>query len=544
MSQNKTRRPVASPIFDVRSLIAAAQEYHALSQSDGRPVQLEKLEEKAFPWLLDPVSSLRQQWTPGSRGIVFTFTKSDSIYAYTLMRAIRHLGSQLPIVVMYGGASDLPDTFRAVFEEIRDISFVDMSKMLRWDVAQVKTYAHKPFAMLFAPFEEVMVVDADAGFFQAPDPLFDDVRFRETGTLFFSDRSVLWTHESGRYVSQWVRSLLPNLSDAAKSLRVFRGVSNHEQESAVVLINKRGAALHGLLLACALNAHSVRPDVYRNVLGDKETYWIAFEALGLPYAFMPVYAGAMGFLSRHWYTNNAVCGFLIHFDRSGQPLWWNGGVVHDRNPPLRYWNFTHYKADTTDSGAEWQILPQEENQSCLHHFGDGDVPANAVQKLPQQDIQLVQWMHRKVVRRRKDFPSTAVDMFVVLLASKSQPKVVVMFSTTGRVTKRSTAAMLENMGIRNADVAKAESSTAPQPADFAATAGLQATYTVTMGSSSAAARAEARLLKLSRTNDLGPCTFASVPPGFRLFIWRDVSVHHTERDGLYVTSLRRHHADL
>ncbi|KAL7746079.1 hypothetical protein RI367_008612 [Sorochytrium milnesiophthora] len=315
---------------------------------------LSPAEQKAFPWLKEPVSVLRKTWQPNSKGLVYTIGKKQAIHAYTSIRGLRHLGSSLPVVIMYGGESDLPDTYRKLFQNLGGVSLVDMTSSLKWEVAKVKGYAYKPFV------------------------LFEDDGYRQTGSLFFSDRTTMWRHSNDANVTEWVASLVPSVSETAKSLRIFRGTSNQEQESAVVLINKKSDGLFALLVACALNADPLRDTVtYRQVWGDKETFWISFEVLGLPYTFMPSYGGAVGFLSQNWHKGMAVCGCLLHVDRNREPLWWNGGVVVQIDTrPFEYMDFKYYKLDDTAVDAKWSARGDERNMNCLRHSGKSAVTVN------------------------------------------------------------------------------------------------------------------------------------------------------------------------
>ncbi|KAL7750847.1 hypothetical protein RI367_003806 [Sorochytrium milnesiophthora] len=353
--------------------------------------QLAFAERQAYPWLKQPVDVLRQRWQPGSMGIVYTVAKKHVIHAYTSIRGLRHLGSHLPIAIMYGGESDLPPAYRQVFEGLGNITFIDMVPLLHWDIAEIKGYAYKPFAMLYAPFEQVILADADACFLQAPEGLFEDEGYRKSGTLFFFDRTTQWKHNTDANMPRWVRSLVPELSATAQSMRAFRGIGAQEQESAVVVVNKKGDGLSAMLLACALNAEPIRGQVtYRQVWGDKETFWIAFEVLGLPYTFMPSYGGALGMPSREWHKGKAICGHILHVDRSKQPLWWNGGVAMRKDGwPFEYMDFTHYLLDNKARDADWSLFA-ERGMGCLRHtnfFG-----TDTIRPLSLKDRSNALWM--------------------------------------------------------------------------------------------------------------------------------------------------------
>ncbi|KAL7752103.1 hypothetical protein RI367_002633 [Sorochytrium milnesiophthora] len=330
-------------------MLFGARMHHALARSraaadDTTPYHdslLRVAELKAYPWLTESLPSLRRSWPRGSKGVVFTLGRAQAIYAYTSILGIRKLGSRLPVAVMYGGDDDLPPRFQELFKSLDGVQLVDMSQRVSMHRAALKGWAWKPFAMLYAPFEQVILVDSDGLFFQKPDVLLEDPGYKQTGTLFFHDRTIPWS-ESGGNTTQWVAGLVPQLSDTARGMRTARGVGQQEQESAVVVINKAGDGLHALLVSCSLNAQPLRESVtYRNVYGDKETYWIAFEVLGLPYTFMPGYGSALGHVSG----------------------WWNKGQAN--KVPQRYLDFEYYRVDHTAEGVDWMYRKEEKMSFCL-----------------------------------------------------------------------------------------------------------------------------------------------------------------------------------
>ncbi|KAJ1340869.1 hypothetical protein BSLG_004346 [Batrachochytrium salamandrivorans] len=79
-------------------------------------------------------------------------------------------------------------------------------------------------------------------------------------------------------------------------------------------------------------------------MGDKESFWIAHEALHAPFVFGPGNGGSIGTLHTDPTTNRTkVCGEMYHPDDSGKPLWFNGGIgVRERAKDLKirrpqYW---------------------------------------------------------------------------------------------------------------------------------------------------------------------------------------------------------------
>lgn len=69
-----------------------------------------------------------------------------------------------------------------------------------------------------------------------------------------------------------------------------------------------------------------------------------------PYAFLRSYGAVIGGLGDGG-TEDTVCGNQLHLGVDKQPLWWNGGLLRDKNKwPGRYLTFTHYA-----EGEDWQF---------------------------------------------------------------------------------------------------------------------------------------------------------------------------------------------
>lgn len=153
--------------------------------------------------------------------------------------------------------------------------------------------------------------------------------------------------------------MMPMMSSFPPATRWFRGMASHEQESGVVVINKK-LRLNGLLAVCKMNSKSER-DLYsyKVFYGDKETFWVGYEMVQEPYAFIKGYGGVIGEMrtdprldvapsnpeaagnaegasepekrTRPIVDAPAVCGAQLHTDHQGRPMWWNGGLMRNKN---------------------------------------------------------------------------------------------------------------------------------------------------------------------------------------------------------------------
>ena len=191
-----------------------------------------------------------------------------------------------------------------------------------------------------------MLTSADAMFFQSPNILFQSYYFKEFGALFFRDRTL---YKPSEEMLNWLNDIMPTPPSAySQTFRIINSLSNHEQESGVVLVNKNTNLL-GLLATCLLNVEGdIRDYVYELTHGDKETFWIAFEAIKEPYIFYPSLPGATGIAKTGLEGEHEICGKqLTHFDSFGNPIWLNGGI----------------------STTEYRKLDKNSKISPMTHFG-------------------------------------------------------------------------------------------------------------------------------------------------------------------------------
>ncbi|KAG0069803.1 hypothetical protein BGZ89_002124 [Linnemannia elongata] len=330
------------------------------------------LERRLYPWLHHGRrTSFSLHGTYKGRGLVFCAGNNQFEFVVTSIQAIRNrLKSKLPIQVFHMGEGDLSKPRQQYLKDMAaGIEVIDVANILDNGYMQLGGWAIKPFAMLASSFEEVMFVDADAYFLQDPEVLYDDPGYMATGALFFFDRTLFPDQTKG---PDWIKSILPIMSSFPPKSRMFNLLSAHEQESGVVLINKKTRFL-GMLGTCKMNGKWERDLIsYQVFHGDKETFWTGFEMVQEPYAFMRNYGGVIGELRPD--DANAVCGAQLHEDHKGNPLWWNGGLYRNKNSQVyRYLTFDywmtggghqqHRERYTRDKETMMQVLMDEGVQS-------------------------------------------------------------------------------------------------------------------------------------------------------------------------------------
>ncbi|KAF9313832.1 hypothetical protein BG003_004761 [Podila horticola] len=288
-----------------------------------------RLEKRLFPWLhYGRYTSFSLYRTYKGRGIVFCAGNNQFEFVVTAIQAVRNrLKSALPIQVYHMGEGDLSSERQTYLRDMADdIEVIDVTHVLDNEYMRLGGWAIKPFAMLASSFEEVMFVDADAYFLQDPAVLYEDAGYKATGALFFFDRTLF---QDSHTIPEFMKTIMPVMSSFPPVSRSFNRLSAHEQESGVVLINKRSRFL-GMLATCKMNGKWERDLVsYKVFHGDKETFWIGFEMIQDPYVFMRNYGGVIGELRPD--NKNSVCGAQLHLDSAGNPLWWNGGLYRNKN---------------------------------------------------------------------------------------------------------------------------------------------------------------------------------------------------------------------
>ncbi|KAG0243077.1 hypothetical protein BGW41_002939 [Actinomortierella wolfii] len=336
-----------------------------------------QIEQVTYPWITSkyPTSfHLRQTFQPGSKGIVMCVGNYHVIYARTAVRILREVvKTTLPIEIYYSGENDLAVEHRQWFEKFENVKTIDILTKIDNTIPKMEGWAIKPFAILMSSFEEVLSMDSDASFLEDPRILFDDAGYKETGTLYFYDRTIFPGVTGPR---DWMRAFLPTMSNHPEKTRWFKLKSAHEQESGVVLIDKRRHLL-GMLAICKMNDWREREHVtYRETWGDKESFWVGLEMVQEPYAFTPYYGGVIGDFGDNG-EKDRICGNQLHFMADGRPIWWNGGLLRNKYAPKKW--YLKYQGYAYDEDGKWDF-----DTSCI-------IPRqrNAIREMPWKDRQKI-----------------------------------------------------------------------------------------------------------------------------------------------------------
>ena len=302
---------------------------------------------RRYPWWLRNASAYIPWRAPKlqieggltSTGIVVCVDRGNFMFAAHLIRTLRNVHqSTLPIEIAFTGDGDLPKAYQKAFTDLaEDIFLNDLLSHFKDDMvglsgagSQAKA---KPFAIIASRFSNVILVDADSVFLQSPDNLLQrSPQFRNTGTLFYHGRAFK-DHGISRKV--WISEvLLANKKSSAHLQQSLFWKENlsQEMESGVIAINKSVPQLVlAMLFAARMNSRGIRETIYGNMLSNKETYWIAAEMTGSPYAFQPEYAGSIGQPVGSLHDRKQCSAHMAHADETGRkPFWFNGGLVKNK----------------------------------------------------------------------------------------------------------------------------------------------------------------------------------------------------------------------
>ncbi|KAJ3283023.1 hypothetical protein HDU79_009460 [Rhizoclosmatium sp. JEL0117] len=283
------------------------------------------------------------------RGIVLSFGKGGFEQGLlNIMHIRKNLNCQLPVQVFYNGMDDLDTDKIEALNRIEGVSTKNLQEVFS-GLAEDRNFHSKPFAILASSFQQVIYIDDDIVLFQNPETVLKNSEiFAKYGTLFFKGPSF----DFGS--SKWVRWFVKMPSNLANSTgRYFRDLSKDEMDASLMLFDKsRLEVVHGLMAACHLNLKEVREGGMDKYLqGDKETYWLAFEILRIPYQFVPGIAGAAGSLQiKNGKTlDNSVCGPQSHLDEHGKLLHVNSRSARYNNE-LDKWekSLSHYIAPVSE----------------------------------------------------------------------------------------------------------------------------------------------------------------------------------------------------
>lgn len=348
------------------------------------------------------------------RGIILCMSQSNMAMGLSLIRDLRCHGNNEPIQVYHCFPDEMPDDARDLLLSIDDnlevidvcTAMVDSGKISSKLAPHFRSWWIKPLALYHSNIREVLLLDIDDIFMHNPAVLRTTPGYLSTGTTFFFDRVIPGGEFFNQHVSgtQYLKLLINEFdyahfgiegtvgpSEYLQTTFAYKGQTIHEQDSSVVAIDKSraGAALE-VLFFLITKQHFERP----YSMGDKESFWLAFELAHVPYFFSPWGVGVLSSSTNRDMEihNDSLCGSIAQYTplESAEPkvLYFNAealldpfplGIEGGRTAPLNLMfnvNPTHVTPrqrrralGQTATGFEGKMLPE-----CLVGFGSTPLP--------------------------------------------------------------------------------------------------------------------------------------------------------------------------
>ena len=186
--------------------------------------------------------------------------------AWVCLNALRRLGCRLPIQFWHLGRHEFDLDMERLVAPLQ-VDCVDASRVRRdHPTRRLGGWELKPYAILFSPFRQVLLLDADNVPVRDPTFLFGIRPFRDSGALFW-----------------------PDFGRSRQAEAIWRSCAldvpvEPEFESGQIVVDKR-CCWPALRLALWFNEHS---DFYYQYLhGDKDTFTLAFRRLRTAYRLGP-----------------------------------------------------------------------------------------------------------------------------------------------------------------------------------------------------------------------------------------------------------------
>ena len=191
-----------------------------------------------------------------------------------LVHELRRLGCTLPITFAHLGPAEWDPCLTQLVRAL-GVDTLDLAEAARRDPMRILAgWEAKVFALLHAPYEEVLFLDADNLPLRDPSFLFADPHYQDAGAVFWPD---LPPHDR----PEWLPQVVWNNVGLAKR-------SSVDFESGQLLVDKR-RCWRELAATRHLNEHS--DWYYRFVFGDKSTFHLAWAKCGRPWAMPATPAG-------------------------------------------------------------------------------------------------------------------------------------------------------------------------------------------------------------------------------------------------------------
>lgn len=230
--------------------------------------------------------------------------------AWVAIRMLRKLSCTLPIHIWHLGAEEIEDRMRAICLPY-NVEFIDAHEVRKAHPARILNgWELKPYSIIYSRFKQVLLLDADNVPVVNPEFLFNTPQFKRAGAVFWPD--------------------FGHFQPFSPVWNIF-GVSYRDEpewESGQILVDKE-KCWRALQLAMWYNEHS--DFYYQYILGDKDTYHLAFRKLNQPVAIPPTPVRALkSTLCQHDFENNCIFQHRVNdkwsMDKENEKIW---GFQHE-----------------------------------------------------------------------------------------------------------------------------------------------------------------------------------------------------------------------
>ncbi|GFR44947.1 hypothetical protein Agub_g6038, partial [Astrephomene gubernaculifera] len=302
----------------------------------------------------------------------------------------------LPVEVAWQGSGEMDAATWASLERhfapLRGINVRDTPHPVRGlhgERFDATSYSGKVYALAVSRFREVLMLDADSLPLLDPAALFDDPRFVQYGSLFWPDA---WTGLADRAVF----GMYGMNGDRAESvLRLGRGAGRRDSESGQLLLD-RSRHLDVLEALLLLNRH---PDANKPLLwGDKDSFWLAFAAVGKAHCFGQVAVPPAAFL--HWSPDK----LLTKATRTAGPGWLLAGFVQNiEDVPYVYGSMVNGTTTPVPAAAAPPGRPVRPGESLL---------------VPLTGLVRPAFLHRTIDKLRQEHEPRVVEVVTAPMAQR------------------------------------------------------------------------------------------------------------------------------
>lgn len=231
---------------------------------------------------------------------------------YVTIKMIRESGCTLPIQVWFLGDRGEFDIRMLQALSQYDVGWICANSYVREKSIPVRIVAGwemKPLAAMYAPFETVILLDADSYPAYNPENFLQSEEFKKVGACFWPDQGDL---EAG----QWDRFGVPRHDEAA-------------WESGQFVVDK---SRHWRPLYAAHFMNQFSDYVYEHIYGDKDTFHLAWRMCGHATCIPTRYPGwdTIAFIQKDFAGNP----LFIH--RTRDKFRWVYGDIDGSNVPANY----------------------------------------------------------------------------------------------------------------------------------------------------------------------------------------------------------------